>query len=35
MNINGKRINDWIVLDVLNVIGFQINYKEQNVRGVT
>ena len=32
MNINGKRIKDLIVLDVLNVNGFQINYIEQNAR---
>ena len=35
MNRNGKRIKDWIVLDVLKVNGFQIHYTEQNVTGVT
>ena len=35
MNINGKRIEDLIVLDVLNVIGFQIDYIKQNVISVT
>ena len=35
MNINGKRIDDLIVLDVLNVNGFQIDYIEQNVISVT
>ena len=35
MNINGKRIENLIVLDVLNVNGFQINYIEQNARSVT
>ena len=34
MNINGKRIEDLIVLDVLNVNGFHIDYIEQNVRNV-
>ena len=34
MNINGKRIDDLIVLDVLNVNGFRINYIEQNARSV-
>ena len=34
MNINGKRIVDLIVLDVLNVNGFQIDYIEQNVINV-
>ena len=34
MNMNGKRIVDEIVLDVLNVKGFQIDYIEQNVRNV-
>ena len=31
MNINEKRIEDLIVLDVLNVNGFQIDYIVQNV----
>ena len=35
MNINGKRIEDLIVLDVLNVNGFQIDYIGQNARSVT
>ena len=35
MNINGKRIEDLIVLDVLNVNGFQIDYIEQNSISVT
>ena len=35
MNINGKRIEDLIVLDVLNVNGFQIDFIEQNARSVT
>ena len=35
MNINGKRIEDLIVLDVLNVNSFQIDYIEQNARSVT
>ena len=35
MNINGKRIEDLIVLDVLNVNGFQIDYIEENARSVT
>ena len=35
MNINGKRIEDLIVLDVLSVNGFQIYYIEQNARSVT
>ena len=35
MNINRKRIEDLIVLDVSNVNGFQINYIEQNARSVT
>ena len=35
MNINEKRIKDLIVLDVLNVNGFQINYIEQNAKSVT
>ena len=35
MNINRKRIEDLIVLDVSNVSGFQINYIEQNARSVT
>ena len=35
MNINRKRIEDLIVLDVSNVNGFQINYIEQNVISVT
>ena len=34
MNINGKRIVDLIVLDNLNVNGFQIYYIEQNVINV-
>ena len=34
MNINGKRIEDLIVLDVLSVNGFQIDYIKQNVRNV-
>ena len=34
MNIDGKRIEDLIVLDILNVNGFQIDYIEQNVRNV-
>ena len=34
MNINGKRIEDLIVLDVLNANGFQINYIGQNVGNV-
>ena len=34
MNINGKRLDDLIVLDVLNVNGFQIDYIEQNVINV-
>ena len=34
MNINGKRIVDLIVLDVLNVNSFHIDYIEQNVRNV-
>ena len=34
MNINGIRIEDLIVLDVLNANGFQINYIGQNVRNV-
>ena len=35
MNINEKRIKDLIVLDLLNVNGFQINYIEQNAKSVT
>ena len=35
MNINEKRIEDLIVLDVLNVNGLQINYIEQNAISVT
>ena len=35
MNINEKRIKDLIVLDVLNITGFQINYIEQNAKSVT
>ena len=35
MNINGKRIEDLLVLDVLNVNGFQIDYIEQNARSVS
>ena len=35
MNINGKRIEDLIVLDVSNVNDFQINYIEQNARSIT
>ena len=34
MNMNGKRIEYLIVLDVLNANGFQINYTEQNVINV-
>ena len=35
MNINGKRIEDLLVLDVLNVNGFQIDYIEQNAISVS
>ena len=34
MSINGKIIVDLIVLDVLNVNGFQIDYIGKNVRNV-
>ena len=34
MNMNGKRIEDLIVLDVLNANGFQINYTRQNIINV-
>ena len=34
MNINGKRIEDLIVLEVLNVNGFQIDYIGKNARNV-
>ena len=34
MNINGKRMEDLTILDVLNVNGFQIDYIRQNVINV-